>query len=67
MAEDFYKQPISPYEYPSRHWVLDAKGQPTGEIMPERRPVRLATPGGSRHRCAWGMATNGGLSSVGAA
>ncbi|MCA9317446.1 MAG: DEAD/DEAH box helicase family protein, partial [Planctomycetes bacterium] len=45
MAEDFYKQPIlnSPYEYPSRHWVLDAKGQPTKEIASERREVKLAT------------------------
>ena len=42
----FFEQPIlnSPYEYPSRHWELDAGGQPTNRILPERRKVAFITP-----------------------
>ena len=42
----FFEQPIlnSPYEYPSRHWELDASGQPTNRILPERRKVAFITP-----------------------
>ena len=42
----FFEQPIlnSPYEYPSRHWELDASGQPTNRILPERRRVAFITP-----------------------
>ena len=31
---DFFEQPIlnSPYEYPDRHWELDAERQPDGRI-----------------------------------
>ena len=41
MNPTFHEQPIlnSPYEYPSRHWELDASGQPTNEVRPERRRV----------------------------
>ncbi len=41
MNPRFFEQPIlnSPYEYPSRHWELDADGQPTERVLPERRPV----------------------------
>ena len=43
---DFFDRPIlnSPYVYPARHWELDEHGQPTGEIIDKRRPVRLVTP-----------------------
>lgn len=42
----FFKQPIlnSPYEYPTRHWELDAKGQPTHKILNERRPSSFVSP-----------------------
>ena len=42
----FFEQPVlnSPYEYPSRHWELDATGQPTNKILPERRKVAFITP-----------------------
>ena len=35
----FFEQPIinSPYEYPSRHWELDADRQPTNAILDQRR------------------------------
>ena len=41
MNPSFFEQPIlnSPYEYPSRHWELDASGQPTNRIEPRRREV----------------------------
>ena len=46
MNPSFFESPIlnSPYEYPSRHWELDASGQPTNEILPERRRVSFITP-----------------------
>ena len=46
MAPRFFESPIlnSPYEYPSRHWELDESGQPTNEILPERRRVSFITP-----------------------
>ena len=46
MDPRFFEQPIlnSPYEYPSRHWELDASGQPTNKILPERRKVAFITP-----------------------
>jgi len=42
----FFERPIlnSPYEYPSRHWELDAAGQPTQHILEQRRAVRFITP-----------------------
>ena len=35
----FFSKPIlnSPYEYPIRHWELDALGQPTQKIIESRR------------------------------
>ena len=46
MDTRFFEQPIlnSPYDYPSRHWELDASGQPTNRILPERRKVEFITP-----------------------
>ena len=46
MDTRFFEQPIlnSPYEYPSTHWELDASGQPTNRIIPERRKVAFITP-----------------------
>lgn len=46
MSEQFFERPIlnSPYEYPSRHWELDAAGQPTQQIIESRRPVEFITP-----------------------
>ena len=46
MAEPFFEQPIlnSPYTYPSRHWELDAQGQPTQEIRNSRRDAAYITP-----------------------
>ena len=46
MANPFFDQPIlnSPYEYPQRHWELDAQGQPTQKIIPTRRRAEFITP-----------------------
>ena len=46
MSRRFFEQPIlnSPYEYPSRHWELDASGQPTNKTRDERRKVAFITP-----------------------
>jgi len=46
MDNRFFEQPIlnSPYEYPSRHWELDATGQPTGNIVGSRRRAEFITP-----------------------
>lgn len=46
MSNAFFEQPIlnSPYEYPSRHWEMDATGQPTQEIVPSRRRADFITP-----------------------
>ena len=43
MAGRFFERPIlnSPYERPSRHWRLDAEGQPTDMIVDGRREVSL--------------------------
>ena len=42
----FFEQPVlnSPYEYPVRHWELDADGQPTQQIIDSRRTVEFITP-----------------------
>ena len=34
----------SPYEYPSRHWEMDAHNQPTAKINEFRRPSSLKSP-----------------------
>lgn len=46
MVETFFEHPIlnSPYEYPGRHWELDADGQPTNVIAEFRRRSDLITP-----------------------
>ena len=46
MAGRFFERPIlnSPYAYPSRHWELDARGQPTDRIAAGRRRVSFLAP-----------------------
>jgi type III restriction enzyme len=46
MANPFFDHPIlnSPYEYPKRHWELDAEGQPTQKTIESRRSVSFITP-----------------------
>ncbi len=47
MSENrFFEKPIlnSPYEYPARHWELDATGQPTQRIVETRRRAEFITP-----------------------
>jgi len=46
MSNDFFEQPIlnSPYEYPGKHWELDASGQPTQQVKSERRRADFFTP-----------------------
>jgi type III restriction enzyme len=46
MDDPFFTHPIlnSPYEYPRRHWELDADGQPTRQIIESRRRAEFITP-----------------------
>ncbi len=46
MSNPFFDQPIlnSPYEYPSKHWELDDTGQPTQQILEQRRRADFITP-----------------------
>lgn len=46
MSNRFFEQPIlnSPYEYPQRHWELDNQGQPTQQIIEQRRSAKFVTP-----------------------
>ncbi len=46
MLDDLFEHPIlnSPYEYPARHWELDAQGQPTQRIIESRRKAEFITP-----------------------
>ncbi len=46
MNNQFFEHPIlnSPYEYPHRHWELDASGQPTQQIIGSRRLAEFITP-----------------------
>jgi type III restriction enzyme len=46
MSNPFFDQPIlnSPYEHPQRHWELDAQGQPTQQIIEQRRRAEFITP-----------------------
>ena len=46
MENEFFSKPIlnSPYEHPSRHWELDNKGQPTHQIIQQRRRAEFITP-----------------------
>jgi type III restriction enzyme len=51
--EGFFERPIlkSPYAYPDRHWELDDDGQPTNQILPERRDSKLLTPVPKSQKC----------------
>ncbi len=46
MNNQFFEHPIlnSPYDYPARHWELDAQGQPTQQILERRRRAEFITP-----------------------
>ena len=46
MDDRFFENPIlnSPYTYPTRHWELDADGQPTGTIIENRRQAEFISP-----------------------
>lgn len=46
MSDEFFRKPIlnSPYDYPGRHWQLDASGQPTSVIVESRRMAEFITP-----------------------
>lgn len=46
MSSAFFDRPIlnSPYDYPSRHWELDAGGQPTQKVAESRRRADFVTP-----------------------
>lgn len=46
MSELFFEKPIlnSPYEYPQKHWELDLEGQPTNQIVSQRRSAEFITP-----------------------
>lgn len=46
MSNPFFEHPIlnSPYEAPSKHWELDAQGQPTQQIIEQRRKAAFITP-----------------------
>jgi type III restriction enzyme len=42
----FFEKPIlnSPYKYQAQHWELDASGQPTQQIIENRRRAEFITP-----------------------
>jgi type III restriction enzyme len=46
MPNPFFEHPIlnSPYQRPQRHWELDAQGQPTQQIIENRRRAEFITP-----------------------
>ena len=46
MDNRFFERPVlnSPYDYPARHWELDADGQPTQKIIENRRSAEFITP-----------------------
>ncbi len=46
MSNPFFEHPIlnSPYACPLRHWELDSQGQPTQQIMEERRKAQFISP-----------------------
>ena len=46
MVDQFFERPIlnSPYSYPGRHWELDEQGQPTQQIIENRRRAEFITP-----------------------
>ena len=46
MTSAFFEHPIlnSPYDYPARHWELDATGQPTQLVAERRREATFFSP-----------------------
>ncbi|MCM1983946.1 DEAD/DEAH box helicase family protein [Lyngbya confervoides] len=46
MSKTFFSHPIlnSPYDYPGKHWELDADGQPTQKIIGTRREAKFQAP-----------------------
>ena len=46
MSQSFFENPIlnSPYEYPCRHWEMDADNKPTGKVVERRRESSNRTP-----------------------
>ena len=46
MSDPFFDHPIlnSPYECPTKHWELDAQGQPTQKTLDSRRRAQFITP-----------------------
>ena len=46
MDNPFFDDPIlnSPYDYPTQHWELDEAGQPTQQIIGNRRGAEFITP-----------------------
>jgi type III restriction enzyme len=46
MSNPFFDHPIlnSPYALPTRHWELDAAGQPTQQVIEARRKASFITP-----------------------
>ena len=46
MTDAFFEKPIlnSPYEYPSKHWELDETGQPTNQLIEQRRGAKFISP-----------------------
>ena len=46
MSNPFFEHPIlnSPYACPQRHWELDGDGQPTQQIIEERRKAEFISP-----------------------
>jgi len=46
MSNPFFDHPIlnSPYEYPRKHWELDATGQPTQRTIDTRRRAEFISP-----------------------
>ena len=46
MSNPFFDHPIlnCPYSCPTRHWELDASGQPTQQIVERRRKAEFITP-----------------------
>ena len=45
-GQSFFENPIlnSPYEYPCRHWEMDADNKPTGKVIERRRESSNRTP-----------------------
>jgi type III restriction enzyme len=62
VTNPFFDAPIlnSPYEYPDRHWELDADGLPTQEIIDRRRGADFVTPI-PKAKIRGGMVTQGSL------